>query len=62
MSDKSEEPVKPSKPNNPNKDQGTESGNELPNTATNTYNLILIGLVLLVAGTAFWYFRRKRNA
>ncbi|MGQ9005897.1 isopeptide-forming domain-containing fimbrial protein [Bacillus subtilis] len=62
VSDKSEEPVKPSKPNNPNKDQGTESGNELPNTATNTYNLILIGLVLLVAGTAFWYFRRKRNA
>ncbi|MEH7742902.1 isopeptide-forming domain-containing fimbrial protein [Bacillus subtilis] len=62
VSDKSEEPVKPSKPNNPNKDQGTESGNELPNTATNTYNLILVGLVLLVAGTAFWYFRRKRNA
>ncbi|MCY8475273.1 isopeptide-forming domain-containing fimbrial protein [Bacillus halotolerans] len=62
VSDKSEEPVKPSKPNNPNKDQGTESGNELPNTATNTYNLILVGLILLVAGTAFWYFRRKRNA
>ncbi|MEC1679417.1 isopeptide-forming domain-containing fimbrial protein [Bacillus mojavensis] len=62
VSDKSEEPVEPSKPNNPNKDQGTESGNELPNTATNTHNLILVGLVLLVAGTAFWYFRRKRNA
>ncbi|WP_282069066.1 isopeptide-forming domain-containing fimbrial protein [Bacillus pumilus] len=62
VSDKSEEPEKSSKPNTPNKDQGTESGNELPNTATNTYNLILVGLVLLVAGTALWYFRRKRNA
>ncbi|TQJ99674.1 LPXTG-motif cell wall-anchored protein/uncharacterized repeat protein (TIGR01451 family)/fimbrial isopeptide formation D2 family protein [Bacillus sp. SJZ110] len=60
--DKPEAPGKPSNPNNPNKDQGTESGNELPNTATNTYNLILVGLVLLVAGTALWYFRRKRNA
>ncbi|QIW78814.1 isopeptide-forming domain-containing fimbrial protein [Bacillus tequilensis] len=62
VSDKPEAPGKPSKPDIPNKDQGTESGNELPNTATNTYNLILVGLVLLVAGTALWYFRRKRNA
>ncbi|ASS69994.1 isopeptide-forming domain-containing fimbrial protein [Bacillus atrophaeus] len=75
--DKPEVPGKSSKPSNPNntsnpekpsttepanKDQGTNSGNELPNTATNTFNLILVGLVLLVAGTALWYFRRKRNA
>nr|WP_181218301.1 isopeptide-forming domain-containing fimbrial protein [Bacillus subtilis] len=76
VSDKPEVPGKPSKPNNPTntsnpekpnqtepatKDQGSDTGNELPNTATNTYNLILVGLVLLVAGTALWYFRRKRN-
>ncbi|WP_420885142.1 isopeptide-forming domain-containing fimbrial protein [Bacillus atrophaeus] len=77
VSDKPEVPGKPSKPNNPtnasnpekpsqteptNIDQRSDTGNELPNTATNTYNLILVGLVLLVAGTALWYFRRKRNA
>ncbi|MEQ6000864.1 isopeptide-forming domain-containing fimbrial protein [Bacillus amyloliquefaciens] len=61
-SDKPNEPAKPSKPT-PEKTGGkTNTGNELPNTATNTYNLILVGLVLLVAGTALWYFRRKRNA
>lgn len=58
----SDEPNK-STPSTPEKTDGkTNAGNELPNTATNTYNLILVGLVLLVAGTAFWYFRRKRNA
>ncbi|MDQ8057639.1 isopeptide-forming domain-containing fimbrial protein [Bacillus velezensis] len=74
VSDKPGVPGKPSKPNNsnntsnpekPNQTEptnGSDLGNELPNTATNTYNLILVGLVLLVAGTALWYFRRKRNA
>ncbi|WP_375060437.1 LPXTG cell wall anchor domain-containing protein [Bacillus sp. LR_6] len=68
-SEKPNEPAKPSKPTSePSKptpektSEKTNAGNELPNTATNTYNLILVGLVLLVAGTALWYFRRKRNA
>ncbi len=68
-SEKPNEPAKPSKPTpepsktTPEKTDGkTNTGKELPNTATNTYNLILVGLVLLVAGTALWYFRRKRNA
>ncbi len=69
-SEKSQQPEKSSKPQNPDKTDNPEksnqanpdSGNELPNTATNTYNLILVGLVLVAAGTAFWYFRRKRNA
>ncbi|KJJ41086.1 hypothetical protein UM89_15860 [Bacillus subtilis] len=61
-SNPSDEPSK-STPSTPEKTGGkTNAGNELPNTATNTYNLILVGLVLLVAGTALWYFRRKRNA
>ncbi|MFK8884448.1 isopeptide-forming domain-containing fimbrial protein [Bacillus velezensis] len=66
-SEKSQQPEKSSKPHHPDKTgspakSNETSGNELPNTATNTYNLILVGLVLLVAGTALWYFRRKRNA
>ncbi|WP_434057659.1 LPXTG cell wall anchor domain-containing protein [Bacillus subtilis] len=68
-SEKPNEPAKPSKTTpEPSKttpektSEKTNAGNELPNTATNTYNLILVGLVLLVAGTALWYFRRKRNA
>ncbi|PKJ58479.1 cell surface protein [Bacillus sp. SN32] len=61
-SEKPNEPAKPSKPTPEKTDGKTNTGKELPNTATNTYNLILVGLVLLVAGTALWYFRRKRNA
>ncbi|MED4953667.1 Ig-like domain-containing protein [Paenibacillus macerans] len=34
-------------------------GNKLPNTATNLYNLGLIGMVLLLSG---WLLRRKRKA
>ncbi|WP_424161438.1 isopeptide-forming domain-containing fimbrial protein [Bacillus amyloliquefaciens] len=61
---KSSKPHHPDKTGNPAKSNETkpDSGNELPNTATNTYNLILVGLVLVAAGTALWYFRRKRNA
>ncbi|ATH94170.1 cell surface protein [Bacillus glycinifermentans] len=65
---KDPEPNKPSEPNKPNKpekpdntDQKTNEGNELPDTATNTFNLIFVGLGLLLAGTALWYFRRKRS-
>ncbi|MDR4956717.1 isopeptide-forming domain-containing fimbrial protein [Bacillus sonorensis] len=63
---KDPDPEKPSEPNKPNKpekptDQKTDGGNELPNTATDTFNLLLAGLVLLLAGTGLWYFRRKRN-
>ncbi|MCY7876543.1 LPXTG cell wall anchor domain-containing protein [Bacillus spizizenii] len=53
-SNPSDEPSK-STPPTPEKTGGkTNAGNEFPNTATNTYNLILVGLVLLVAGTALW--------
>lgn len=39
-------------------DTSTDEGNELPDTATNTMNFILVGLTLLVAGSLL--FTRKR--
>ncbi|AUS12781.1 hypothetical protein C0W65_12655 [Bacillus subtilis] len=40
----------------------TNAGKELPDTATNHYNILLVGFGLLLIGSALWYFRRKRNA
>jgi LPXTG-motif cell wall-anchored protein len=40
--------------------QGQQSaGNSLPNTATNSYNLLLLGILLLAAGTGFYIRKRK---
>jgi LPXTG-motif cell wall-anchored protein len=37
-------------------------GNALPNTATNAENMVLAGLLLILAGTILVYFQRKRRA
>lgn len=41
-------------------DQNEENGKTLPNTATASYNLLFIGLSLLVIGTVL-FFRRKKH-
>ncbi|MCD2368435.1 isopeptide-forming domain-containing fimbrial protein [Bacillus sp. BS3(2021)] len=58
------EPEKPEKPSpSEPKDKAKKTGgvHELPDTATNTFNLILCGLGLLLVGSAIWYLRRKRS-
>lgn len=61
------DPKDPGKPGVDPKDPGqtgdtTEAGKEgsLPDTATNTFNMMLIGGLLLVLGTGFIMFRRKK--
>jgi LPXTG-motif cell wall-anchored protein len=44
------------------KETSTQKGNTLPNTATNSANLVLAGLMLILAGTALVYYNRKRKA
>jgi LPXTG-motif cell wall-anchored protein len=39
-----------------------KQGKTLPNTATNSANLVLAGLLLIIAGTALVYYNRKRKA
>ncbi|WP_348711526.1 isopeptide-forming domain-containing fimbrial protein [Bacillus subtilis] len=61
-SDPSGEPSK-STPSTPEKTgEKTNAENELPDTATNNYNILLVGFGLLLIGSVLWYFRRKRNA
>ncbi|MFN2746390.1 isopeptide-forming domain-containing fimbrial protein [Bacillus sp. z60-10] len=59
-------PSEPDQPNHPEKPspsdpQDTAEGHELPDTATNMYNLLVVGLGLLLLGAVLWYMRRKRN-
>ncbi|WP_459213343.1 LPXTG cell wall anchor domain-containing protein [Bacillus stercoris] len=61
-SEKPNEPAKPSKPTPEKTGEKTNAGKELPDTATNHYNILLVGFGLLLIGSALWYFRRKRNA
>jgi LPXTG-motif cell wall-anchored protein len=44
------------------KETSTQKGNTLPNTATNSANLVLAGLMLTLAGIALVYYNRKRKA
>lgn len=50
----------------PNKNVSDESkgdsGKKLPNTATNLYNILLIGVFLLVIGIIIFYIRKRRLA
>jgi LPXTG-motif cell wall-anchored protein len=38
----------------------TEDGQKLPETATNTYQYLLAGFILLVSGTIFFFIRRRK--
>lgn len=61
-SEKPNEPAKSSKSTPEKTGEKTNAGKELPDTATNHYNILLVGFGLLLIGSALWYFRRKRNA
>ncbi len=61
-SEKPNEPAKPSKTTPEKTGEKTNAGKELPDTATNHYNILLVGFGLLLIGSVLWYFRRKRNA
>ena len=54
-----EEQVKP-EDGQSDDDSSTEDDKKLPATATSTYNFLLVGLVMLVVGSTFLFFRRKR--
>ncbi|ULT59135.1 DUF4430 domain-containing protein [Neobacillus drentensis] len=39
----------------------SQTGHALPNTATNMYNLLALGLLLIIAGSVFYIKQRKQN-
>ncbi|MEH7414602.1 DUF4430 domain-containing protein [Neobacillus drentensis] len=39
-----------------------QTGHALPNTATNIYNLVALGLLLMIAGSFIYWRQRKQNA
>lgn len=41
-------------------DESSEDGDTLPDTATSTYNFLLAGLVMLLAGSLVFFVRRKK--
>lgn len=47
-------------PSKPSEEDKGSTGGFLPKTATNTFNLLLAGALLLVAGTGFIVFRRRK--
>ncbi|WP_078381799.1 lamin tail domain-containing protein [Sutcliffiella halmapala] len=55
-------PVIPDKPEKEDNKQPTdqEPGGKLPNTGTNVYNLFVIGITLLILGTAYFYYHRRK--
>ncbi|MDQ0231423.1 leucine-rich repeat domain-containing protein [Metabacillus malikii] len=42
--------------------QDTEKQTELPNTSTNMFNLILLGFIILLIGTAIVFIQKRKNA
>ncbi|MFA9457090.1 isopeptide-forming domain-containing fimbrial protein, partial [Halalkalibacter sp. AB-rgal2] len=50
---------KPEKPEEKG-DESKQPEETLPNTATNNFNIFLMGFILLVAGAGIWYWRRKK--
>ncbi|SHN00211.1 LPXTG-motif cell wall anchor domain-containing protein [Gracilibacillus kekensis] len=61
-----EDPKEEESEDNPSSNAGSEkdnndSSNNLPETATNQFNLLLAGTVLLLIGIGVWLFRRKFN-
>lgn len=42
--------------------EDTKAGNPLPNTATNTFNLLAIGLLLMIIGSVFFLMQKRRKA
>jgi len=44
----------------PNKSNNNNSNNPLPITATNSFNLLIAGLAVLIAGVIFYFIKRKK--
>jgi endo-1,4-beta-xylanase len=61
--EKPEKPEQPEKPENPEKPDATKPGvikHELPNTATSIYNFLLAGFIMLLTGTIWLRFTRRK--
>ncbi|MCT8136859.1 endo-1,4-beta-xylanase [Anaerobacillus sp. CMMVII] len=59
--DKPEKSEKPEKPEKSEKiEKPVDGKNKLPNTATNTFNFLLLGLIMVLAGTIFLKINRRR--
>lgn len=43
-------------------DKAVEDGEELPDTATNTFNWLVLGLIMVLAGFAFFLIRKRKRA
>ncbi|PMY00863.1 hypothetical protein C1Y18_35100, partial [Pseudomonas sp. MPR-R5A] len=50
-----------SKPIKPSEDKKKQTGNKLPNTSTNMYNYIAMGVTILLAGMILLLVSRKRK-
>ncbi|WP_223439647.1 bifunctional 2',3'-cyclic-nucleotide 2'-phosphodiesterase/3'-nucleotidase [Metabacillus dongyingensis] len=50
----------PGQGNTPDKGNHNGGGNGLPHTATSSFNIILTGLVILLAGSIFYFIQRRR--
>jgi len=49
------------KGNSPNTNNGNGFGNLLPSTATNTYNYVAIGIILLASGAIILFLKRRKQ-
>ncbi|SEN88520.1 LPXTG-motif cell wall anchor domain-containing protein [Mesobacillus persicus] len=54
--------TKKEKIDSPEKETSDKEGNELPNTATSLYNMLLLGVFLLLAGGIYVTLQRRKNA
>src|SRR5699024_5392965 len=56
-----EPPVNPENPKQPETPSNEDPGDKLPKTATNTYNLLSFGLLILILGAIVLLFRKEKR-
>src|SRR5699024_1386267 len=56
-----EDPEDPEDPEQPESPSNDDPGKKLPKTATNTYNILIIGLVMLLLGSIAFLFRKEKK-
>ena len=59
--EKPENPKDQEDPGSPSEPEDTDEGNKIPKTATNVFNLMLIGFGLTLVGFVSLFFRRRKN-